>query len=105
MSADGFVTNDLWFASSLAYIFGGESLTIIEVGKSIGRVRTKGFHFDVPSLDAEEYDKEFREGRLAISDLMAFTKEYSRILRLLKDLDRRGEISWTSPSWVTGRGR
>ena len=99
---DGFVTTDLFFAVGLAYIFGENALTKIDL---ISGVRdTTNFVVDAPSLDCQEYHKEFESGQLAISDLMAYVKIYNKVSRILKTMRRDGETEWISPSWIAGRG-
>jgi hypothetical protein len=102
MSFDGFVTTDLFFAVGLAYIFGEESLTKIELLPGT-RDNTQLF-FDAPSEDCSIYRQDFLAGKLAISDLMAYTMIYNKVIRILKMMRRDGDTEWTSESWVRGRG-
>jgi hypothetical protein len=98
---DGFVTTTIGFAAALAYIFGWESLVRIEDNED----RTQRFHFDIPSLDAEEFRKEFEGGELNISDAKSLIENFSHIARTVKEMRKRNEASWCSRSWVNGRGR
>jgi hypothetical protein len=105
VSADGYRTDNLFFAAFLLFTFTAEALIRIEKGTSDnGRTETT-FYLDVPSLDCDEYEKEFQEGTLAISDLMSFVKAYSLLTSRLKKMTREGETSWVSSRWVAGRGK
>jgi len=97
----------MFFAAGLCYVFGEESLTKIELigGDTRSRHQDRQFTLDVPSLDAAEYYQEFKEKKFAISDLFSFTLIYTGLTRRLKDMTRRGDVIWTSESWVRGRGR
>jgi hypothetical protein len=105
LSADGYKTTDIWFASSMAYTFGPEALTRIENERSGQTRNTATFFFDIPSLDAEEYYREFHTGRFAVADLKTYCKVHGDITRLLREMVKRGDVSWTSSSWANGRGR
>lgn len=104
MSADGYQTNDIFFAGAMAYTFGPEALTRIENERSGPTHNTATFFLDIPSLDAAEYYREFHTGRFTIADLKAYVKIHGDITRLLRDMVKRGDVSWTSPAWVAGRG-
>jgi hypothetical protein len=108
MSNDGYIADDIWFAACLMYLFGEQSLTKIEVSKSPEfhrHCREVKLHLDIPSLDAQEYYKEFKAGALAISDLKSYIRTYTWITRILRDMERKTESVWVSPAWVAGRGR
>jgi hypothetical protein len=102
--SDGYQTRDIWFATAMAYTFGLEAMMRIENERSGQTRNTATFHFDIPSLDAEEYYREFHTGRFAIADLKTYCKIHGDITRLLREMVRRGDQSWASQSWVTGRG-
>ena len=90
MSADGFVTNEICFAGFLCYLFGDESLIRIEFDER----RKATFHFHVPSLDAEEYLREFHAGDLAIADLKDLWGRQVQVGRLVRNLNRSGQTVW-----------
>jgi hypothetical protein len=92
MSADSFVSNELFFSAFCAYLFGCESLVRVEIPET-GRPK---WTFNIPSLDAEEYRTEFREGRLQIADLKAYTHAYSDLTVRLKEMNRDRVKVWES---------
>ena len=67
---DGYTATDLVFGCALLYIFSENSLLRIERDP----VRGQKLYIDCPSLDADEYLKEFKEGRLGISDLRSYMR-------------------------------
>lgn len=77
---DGYKTKDLQFAAVLAYIYTQESIIEIELINY-----TPHLTLDIPSLDAEEYLKEFQAGTLACADCQAMFKAYGRILGAVRD--------------------
>jgi hypothetical protein len=100
MSNSSYRSDDLWFVSVLAYLFGEDSLTRIELdqrGKAM-------FYMSVPELDAIEYRREFDGKILAISDLMTYSRTYAWIAKRIRDMKRTGQTSYCSPSWIAGRG-
>jgi hypothetical protein len=99
---DGFTTNDIWFATAMMYVFGDEALTKMT---NQAAERLKAFHLDIPSLDAEDYYREYQAGTFAISDLKAFTRSYSTVVKCMKDMMKSGQPVWVSPAWIAGRGR
>ncbi|SRR6266481_8933463 len=100
MSRDGYTTSDLFFACGLCCVFGEESLTRIEFVDH----GEKHFVFDAPSIDCQAYYDDFKAGNFAISDLKSYGRTYSWRTRQLKVMQRDGETSWVSNSWVAGRG-
>jgi hypothetical protein len=101
---DGYTTNDLVLGCALLYLYGENSLLRIERDP----VRGQTLQIDCQSLDADEYFNEFKEGRLAISDLRTYMRIYDTLIRRLKDMQRRGDLSWCSEAWqrgVTSDGR
>jgi hypothetical protein len=104
MSTDGCTTTSIWLASTLMYLYGGQSvLTRIERPDHDTRAHST-FHLHVPSLDAQEVEKDLEAGRLAISDLKEFSRQYSYLSKLLIDLKYRHQLDWVSPEWIRGRG-
>jgi hypothetical protein len=107
LSADGYISDDLWFGTSMMYLFGEDALTKIETilpEDDYRHQRLVKLHLDIPSLDAIGYLEDFKAGTLAISDLKSFVRTYTWITRILRDMRRSGESVWHSPSWVAGRG-
>jgi hypothetical protein len=104
---DGFSTVDIHFCAAMMYLFGDEALTKITAEEDVKqRGRTlKTFHLDIPSLDAFEYQKDFQEGRLAISDLKSYVRSHSWITHCMGIMNRKHESAWVSPAWIAGRGR
>ncbi len=103
---DGYTTDELFFTAALCYIFGTDALTKIELIESRdarSRHQVRQFTLDVPSLDAAEYYKEFKAGMLAIADLFSFGIVYTGVTKTLRDMTRRGDTEWVSPSWIAGR--
>ena len=105
MANDGFTTQDLAFCVAMMYTFGDESLLRIEPLGGVNNPRRRGqsFVLDIPSLDAKTYHAEFTAGTFGISNLLAYIKTYNGVIQILKDMHRRGEVEWTSPSWIAGR--
>jgi|SRR5229473_4544219 len=104
MANDGFTTQDLAFCVAMMYTFGDEALTKIEPAEdSNSRRRAQKFVLDIPSLDAAEYFKEFHAGTFGISNLLAYIKTYNNVIQILKEMHKRGETEWSSPSWIAGR--
>jgi hypothetical protein len=97
MSADGITTTDLAFCSALMYIFTEDALTTIDLqnGKAM-------FSLAVPSLDADEYRKEFDENRLSISDLKTFMRTFSWLTKKMRDMRRDNETVWTREEFTVG---
>ena len=96
--SDGYVCEDVLFAAALSYIFGDDSLLTIEFVN-----KQKKFRFDIPSLDGEEYLREFKSGTLAISDLMSYSRTYNLLMKTLWQMNKDNDTTWTSPSWIAGR--
>jgi hypothetical protein len=90
VSADTFVTKDLCFAGFLSYLFGDESLLKIEFDER----RKASFTFHVPSLDAEEYLREYHAGTLAIADLKDFWGRNVQLGRLVREMNRSNQTVW-----------
>lgn len=86
------------------YLFGEESLTRIESDTDDRGKRCRDYHLDVPSLDAQDYYNEYTAGNLSIADLKAYVNSYSRLNFICRQMHKSGDPSWTSPSWVAGRG-
>src|SRR6266851_1287926 len=100
MSADGFITQDLFFAVGMLYTFGEDALLKIEPAEdSNPRRKAQNFVLDAPSLDCQEYFSEFKARTFAISDLLAYANIHTRVIQILKDMHRRGDTEWTSPSY------
>ena len=99
---DNYSTTTMGFAAVLAYVYGVDSLVRVE-----DDVTNKGqeFHFNIPSLDAEEFKKEYDRGELNISDAKTLIAIFSRIGQTLKKMRREGTTSFCSPSWIAGRGK
>ena len=98
--SDGYVCEDVFFAAALSYIFGDESLLTIEFVN-----KQKKFRFDIPSLDGEEYLREFKSGTLAISDLMSYSRTYNWLMKTLWQMNKNNDTTWNSASWIAGRGK
>ena len=90
VSADTFVTKELCFAGFLSYLFGDESLLRIDFDER----RKASFTFHVPSLDAEEYLREYHAGTLAIADLKDFWARNVQLGRLVRDMNRSDQTVW-----------
>jgi hypothetical protein len=97
---DGFQTDHTFFCAAMVYTFGIEALTRIEMEPGYRAV----FFLDIPTSEAAEYRREFDAGTFAISDLKTYLYNHSQVTRIVKDMQRRGESSWCSPSWIAGRG-
>jgi len=101
---DGFTTSDLDVATAICYLMDGfDTLTQINMAKDARGVETAHFGLDCASCDGDLIRLDFLAGQLAISDLLAWTKIYARIVSLLKTMRRSGRDSWASPDWVSGR--
>jgi len=98
MSADVFVTTEMGFAGFLCYLFGDESLIRIELNDT----RKASFTFHVPSLDAEEYLREYHAGQLAISDYKDAVGRQTQLGRLLRKLNSTGETVWEREEFTVG---
>jgi hypothetical protein len=99
---DGFVTSEpVEVVAALLYLFGEDCVTRIVRDEYRGQT----FHIDAPSEDCKLYVLEFHAGTLTISDLKQYTRIYSNTIRQLKTMQRNGEMEYTSPSWIAGRGR
>jgi hypothetical protein len=96
---DGYSTTDLALACALLYIFSEDVLTRIERDS----VRGQTFHLDIASLDGDAYADDLKNGQMAISDLKSYMRIYDFMVRRLKDMQRRGDLSWCSPAWVNGQ--
>jgi hypothetical protein len=90
VSADVFITTEMGFAGFLCYLFGDESLIRIELDD----IRRATFHFHAPSLDCEEYLREYHAGQLAISDYREAIGHHTQVGRLLRDINRSGKTIW-----------
>jgi hypothetical protein len=90
VSVDTFVTKELCFAGFLSYLFGDESLVRIDFDER----RKASFTFHVPSLDAEEYLREYHAGTLAIADLKEFWGRNVQLGRLVRDMNRSDQTVW-----------
>jgi len=90
MSADCFVTTEMGFAGFLCYLFGDESLIRIELNDT----RKATFHFHAPSLDCEEYLREYHAGQLAITDYKDAVGRQTQVGRMLRDMNRSGKTLW-----------
>ena len=101
---DGFVTRHEYFAAFLMYLFGEECLTRIVSGTDDRGKRCRDLYLDVPSLDAQEYYSDYNAGNLTIADLKAYVNSYSRLNFICRQMHRANDQTWTSPSWVNGRG-
>jgi len=97
-------TTDTFFAAALQYLWGEDSLTRIETTQTDYGRDTPTFTLDVPSDEAEELLKTFQDGELAISDLKSWARTYTWLTRRLREMKKRGETSYMSPSWIRGRG-
>ena len=102
---DGFSTTDLGFASGLLYLYGIESLNRIELVQTTRARAEAEFFIDAPSLDCQSYLSDYQSGQFPIGDLKTYCETYSRLVKWLKVMRKDNETSWTSPSWVAGRGR
>jgi len=104
MSADGFTTNDIFFAATLMYLYGYECLRKVE--KPEGRAT---FTLAVPSMGAKDLLSDYKAGQLAISDVLSLARNHGNILRILSDLKREaeGETTWEAPRtdewWANAR--
>jgi len=85
---DGFVTDNVFFAAALCYLYGEESLLKIEFVN-----RQKRFHLDCPSFDGEEYLREFKSGTLAISDLLAYSRTYNLLMKTLWQMNKDNDTT------------
>jgi len=90
MSADSFVTSEICFAGFLSYLFGDESLVRIDFDER----KKAAFTFHIPSLDAEEYLREYHAGTLAITDLKNFWGQHVQVSRLVREMNRNGQKTW-----------
>src|SRR5579862_4499016 len=98
---DGFTTSDLDVATAICYLMDGfDTLVQINMAKDARGILCAHFTVDAPSLDCEQIVTEFTSGQLAISDLLAWTKIYARVVSLLKTMRKSGRDSWCSPDWV-----
>jgi hypothetical protein len=106
MSNSAFVTDDVYFAAALGYIFGLESLLTITFEDDERRrgMNKTYFKFDAPDADCEIYLAEFRAGKLSITDLMAYVQQYTKLVNMLRNMRRSEQTEWASPSWIAGRG-
>ena len=98
---DGFVVeNDIPFAAAIAYVFGFENLISAEyVEDDSRRGRRVVMTFDAPSEDCKGYRDDWDAGNFAVSDLRAYSENYSRVTRVLKQMDRNGQGLWKSDDW------
>lgn len=98
---DGFSTETLWHAVVVLYAFSFDDL--IEIKQEGSRFE---YHLDVPSLDATEIIREYKEGRLQISDCNALVNMYARVSGVLKQMRRENKTSWKSrayeKAWIAG---
>ena len=98
--SDGYSCDNTFFAAALCYLYGDEALLKIAFFN-----KQRQFHFDIASLDGEEYSKEFKTGTLAISDLLSYSRSYSYLNRILFSMNRSNTTTWNSESWIAGRGK
>ena len=91
-------THDLWLAAACLYLYGNEALLS---ATDIDR-RTE-FLVDVPELDFQEIEQQYRTGTLAITDLNAFVRAFNFIKRKQAEYRRAGECGFSSNAWIAGR--
>jgi hypothetical protein len=103
MASDGYTSFDSDFVAAMMYVFGDAALTQIVITGDNGIRRDKEFHLDIPSLDAEEYRREFDNGHFQITDLKHYLRTRVSLVRIMKEMDRRRDTEWVSPSWIAGR--
>ena len=100
MSNSSYHSDDMWFVAFLAYLFGEDSLTRIELDER-GKAT---FQLSVSQQEATEYHDNFECKNLAIADLMTYCRTYAWIAKRIRDMKKRGQTSYCSPSWIAGRG-
>jgi hypothetical protein len=104
MSADGFVTQDVFFAAAMLYIHTADALIKIETVPDTRGRDDVNVTLDIASLDGATYHEEFLAGTLAISDLKAYCRVYSLLTGHLKNMRREGTTVYVTPAWINGRG-
>jgi hypothetical protein len=97
VAKDGFKTDGIGFSAVLAYLYSMDSLLRVDLER--GPI----FHWDIPSEDAKILLDDWNSDTLTVQ-ANSFLKAYSQITRLLRDLQRTGQTSWVSTSWINGRG-
>ena len=99
---DGWSTTNLFLASAVAYTYGYESLTGIELRPVPNSRNEPEYMFDIASGDGEILTSDYDAGTLAVTDVKALATSYSRLTGQLKAMHRRNEIRWRSSAWIAG---
>src|ERR1039458_1550950 len=99
LARDGYVTDDLFFAVTLAYLYGFDSILKIDATIS-SRIL---FTLDIESEDCKILAGDFERGDVSVQPKV-FCQIYSRVTKKLRDIQRMDDGIWTSPAWINGRG-
>lgn len=88
---------DIWFVSSVLYVYGEEILTRIDNKQNQWNRDAPTFHLEVPDAgEIKVLQQDFQNGTLAISDLKAYVRIFTFLTRRLRDMRKRGETIWTA---------
>jgi hypothetical protein len=91
---DGFVTDHAMFAAVLCYVFSTEALIKIDLIDFKPQ-----FTLDAPSIDCDEYLKEYLAGTLAVADAQSLFTSYLMIMATVRKMRSDKRDSWVSLSW------
>jgi len=100
MSSDGFVTQGVFFAAAMLYVFTEDALIKIEQARDDRGFEQVSVHLDIPSEDAKIYHEQFLAGELNISHLKSYCRCYSTLTRNLRDMRKQGMTVFVTPAWV-----
>jgi hypothetical protein len=95
MASDGFVTDKVFLASLIAYLYSWDSVLKIEASGP-------RFTFDAPSEDCKLLEEELNKGETTVL-LNQYINTYTRMTGILKKLNRTGESTYVSSSWINGK--
>jgi hypothetical protein len=84
---DGFCCTSIWAAAGLLYV--EYPLTRIDILDK----DSVEFHFDCPSLDAQQVVDDYEAGCLALSDAKSYSLAFTKLNTRVRDMRRRGESS------------
>lgn len=90
-------TGDAWFCAAVQYVYGEDVLVRIDNTINEWNRDKPTFYLAVP--DAKEIgvlQHDFQSGNLAISDLKAYARTYTFLLRRLREMRRDKQMSWAA---------
>jgi hypothetical protein len=87
-------TTDIWLCAVLVYL----GYRLCEIADLDGK--STNYVVACPRFDFEILEADYRAGHCPLSDAKAFVSAFNHIIKLQKEMRRRGEQHWNSPEWI-----